>query len=271
MRAGLDSSGYLMPGMADWGMDPPALFFALSVMFIASYVQAVAGFAMGMILIAVLGGVRIVDFPTLAAVVSLLSMLNSGIALLGDVKNVDRRIWFWLGVGQLPGICLGVWLITALYQQQVLLLELCLGLFITLGGLSMMLRPEPQAEPSRSPQTFVVGFLGGTLGGMFAASGPIIGWFGYRQPLPVGTIRATLLASFLFTTSTRTVVVGVQGGLGETVLALAAMGIPLVVLGAWLGRAFPPLLSETALRRGAFVLLILMGCWICFSVLMRAL
>ncbi|HBK17026.1 MAG TPA: hypothetical protein DDZ38_00200, partial [Gammaproteobacteria bacterium] len=53
--------------------------------------------------------------------------------------------------------------------------------------------PNPRGGRSRSPQTFVVGFLGGTLGGMFAASGPIIGWFGYRQPLPVGAIRATLL------------------------------------------------------------------------------
>jgi uncharacterized membrane protein YfcA len=97
---------------------------------------------------------------------------------------------------------------------------------------------------------------------MFSASGPIMGWFNYRQPLPLAVIRATLLCSFALTTSTRTVVVGVQGGLTSEVLWLSAVAVPLVVLGTWLGREMPPPVSEETIKQGAFALLLVIGVWI---------
>jgi uncharacterized membrane protein YfcA len=41
----------------------------------------------------------------------------------------------------------------------------------------------------------------------------------------------------------------------------------MVILGAWLGRRFPPAVSEQALKRGVFALLLVMGIWICASAL----
>ena len=131
----------------------------------------------------------------------------------------------------------------------------------------MAIRPRPLVEVSGGFFAWTCGLLGGLLGGMFSASGPVLGWFGYSQPLALNVIRATLLSSFFMTTSTRTVLVGFQGGLTETVLTYAALGIPAVILGAWLGKTFPPLLREDKLKRGAFFILLLMGIWICFSAL----
>ena len=48
-------------------MEAHALAMFLLTVFVGSYVQAVAGFAMGMIIVAVIGGLRIMDVPTLAA------------------------------------------------------------------------------------------------------------------------------------------------------------------------------------------------------------
>ena len=79
------------------------------------------------------------------------------------------------------------------------------------------------------------GVAGGLVGGLFSASGPIMGWFNYRQPLVVSAIRATLLCGFVLTTSMRTLVVGIQGGLTAEVWLLTALGLPLVVLGTWIG------------------------------------
>ena len=42
----------------------------------------------------------------------------------------------------------------------------------------------------------------------------------------------------------------------------AAVGLPLVVLGTWLGRAFPPPVEDTTIKRLAFGLLLAMGVWI---------
>tara|TARA_E500000178_G_scaffold171835_1_gene171177 strand:- start:372 stop:737 length:366 start_codon:yes stop_codon:yes gene_type:complete len=112
-----------------------------------------------------------------------------------------------------------------------------------------------------------MGTVGGLLGGLFSASGPLLGWFAYSQPLSVAIIRATLLGYFVLATSARTVIVFFEGSLTNTVLLYAALGAPVVVLGAWLGRRFPPLVSEAALKRGVFVGLLLMGIWICATAL----
>ena len=89
-----------------------------------------------------------------------------------------------------------------------------------------------------------------------------MGWFNYRQPLPLARIRATLLCVFALSTSTRTVVVGAQGGLTQDVWLLALFALPLVVLGTWAGREMPPPVTETTLKRLAFGLLLLLGVWI---------
>jgi uncharacterized membrane protein YfcA len=114
-----------------------------------------------------------------------------------------------------------------------------------------------------------MGVVGGVLGGLFSASGPLLGWFAYSQPLSVAVIRATLLSYFFLTTSARTVIVFFDGSLTTSVLLYAGLGAPVVVLGAWLGRRFPPVVSEQTMKRGVFMLLLLMGIWICISALSK--
>jgi uncharacterized membrane protein YfcA len=234
----------------------------LAGVLLGSYVQSVTGFAMAMILIAVASGSQTVEIPVAAAVVSLLSLANVVLALRGHLQQVERRLFVWLALGQLPAIWVGVALLDVMHGDARWLLELALGLFIVLGSLSMMIRPEPKEDLSRPWACVGAGIAGGLVGGLFSASGPIMGWFNYRQPLAVRAIRATLLSGFVLTTSTRTVVVGIQGGLTTEVWLLTAMGLPLVVLGTWAGRRFRPPLSETGMKRLAFGVLLSMGVWI---------
>jgi uncharacterized membrane protein YfcA len=234
----------------------------LGAVFVGSYVQSVSGFAMGLIVIAVVGASGIISLPVLTAAASLITVVNVAVALKGHTQHINKRIFIWLAAGQLPAIGVGVWILTWLDRDAQNVLELLLGLFITLGSLSMMLKPRPLAAPSANWACLTAGLAGGVVGGMFSASGPIMGWFNYRQPLPLAVIRATLLCSFALTTSTRTIVVGVQGGLTSEVLWLSAVAVPLVVLGTWLGREMPPPVSEETIKQGAFALLLVIGVWI---------
>jgi uncharacterized membrane protein YfcA len=235
--------------------------FLASVLF-ASYVQSVTGFAMAMILIAVVSTSQAVEITVAAAVVSLLALVNVTLALRGQLHHIEGRLFIWLAVGQVPGVLLGVGLLEVLHTDVRWLLELALGTFIVMGSLFMMVRPEPRTSVSPPWGCVSAGLAGGLVGGLFAASGPIFGWFNYRQPLAVNAIRATLLSGFALTTSTRTLVVGLQGGLTAEVWLLAGMALPLVVLGTWVGRRFHPPLSETGMKRLAFGVLLLMGGWI---------
>jgi uncharacterized membrane protein YfcA len=241
----------------------------LGAVLVGSYVQAVTGFAMGMIVIAVAGASGAVPLPVLTAAASLITMVNVALALVGHTAAIDRRIFGWLAMGQVPAIVAGVWLLTRLDRDARTLLELLLGGFITVGCLSLMIRPRRLDRPSPAWACLGAGMAGGIVGGLFSASGPVMGWFNYRQPLPLAVIRATLLCSFALTTSTRTLVVGVQGGLTADVLWLSGIAVPLVVVGTWLGRELPPPVSERVLRQMAFGLLLLMGVWIIVKALLR--
>ena len=234
----------------------------LLIVFLGSYIQSVAGFAMGMIIVAVVGGMRFMELPTLAAVVSLLTILNVVLALRGQLRMIQRRVFVWLACGQIPAIFVGVQLLDWLDGNTRSTLELCLGVFITVGGLSMLLKPSPWEKVAGPVACFSTGVAGGLVGGLFSASGPVLGWFGYSQPLALATIRATLLACFALTTTTRTVVVGATGGLTGEVLWFALCGLPVVVLGTWLGRNFPPAVSEQTIKHFAYSLLLIMGSWI---------
>lgn len=243
-------------------MDGAGWLVFLGAVFVGSYVQSVTGFAMGLIVIAVVGASGVITLPVLTAAASLITMVNVAVALKGHTQHIDRRIFLWLAAGQLPAIGLGVWLLTWLDRDAESALQVLLGLFITLGSLSMMVRPAPLLRPSPNWACLTAGLAGGVVGGLFSASGPIMGWFNYRQPLPLIVIRATLLCSFALTTASRTLVVGVQGGLTAEVLWLSLVAVPLVVGATWLGRELPPPISDGAMKQSAFGLLLVLGIWI---------
>ena len=242
-------------------MDLALLIFLLLVA-CAGYVQTVAGFAMGMILIAGSSALGLYSLPVSTAVISLVSMVNIGMALHGHYPRIYRRGAIWLIAGQVPFIVVGVALLHFLDATAERTLKLLLGGFIVLGCGAMMIRPRPRPGVSGAAGFFSAGVGGGLLGGMFSASGPVIGWFVYRQPLPVAEIRATLLMAFAAATLFRTIVVGVDGGLTRDVWVLTAWSVPIVLVTTWLGRRFPPALAEEQLRRLAFTLLFAMGGWI---------
>lgn len=239
----------------------------LFTVLIGSYIQGVAGFAMGMLIIAVMSGFQLIDLYRITAVVSLLSLVNILLSLHGHYHRVQGRVLRWLMLGQLPAIVLGVMLLSRLDASESNLLHGLLGAFIFFGSLSMALRPRPRKRVSSRPACVAAGVAGGLVGGLFSASGPVLGWFSYRQPLSVSEIRATLLGCFVITTLMRTLVVGVQGGLTLPVWQFSGLGLPLVLLGTWLARQFPPPVSENAMKRSVFLLLLGMGAWILYTAL----
>ena len=227
--------------------------------FLGSYVQGITGFALGIVVMAIVAAAQVYDVAVTAAVVSFLAFVNVGVALYGHARDVDWGLWLSLSVGQLTAIGAGIWLLHQLSTNAENVLYLILGVFIVGGSASMVLRPTPRSTRSPIWSAVVAGAGGGLVGGMFAASGPVIGWFAYRQPIQVATVRATLLAGYLVTTSTRSVVVGFSGGLSEIVWQLTALGLPAVVLGTWLARRHAALFDEGNMRRVAFTTLLLLG------------
>lgn len=233
-----------------------ALMFVIAV---ASYVQTVTGFGLGMIVMGATSGFGLAPLPLVAAVVSLLTLVNSAVALPGRMHLVDwpaaRAILF----GVLPSIVAGVVLLDYLNSTASTLLQFLLGAVITYSGLVFALRPTqlPRRSPDRS--FFVCGLTSGLFGGLFGMAGPPAIFHFYRQPMELAVVRHMLLLVFAFTSSTRTVYLGATGELTKEIWILAAMAALLVALATAAGRHYPPPVSPLTMRRVAFALLLLIG------------
>ncbi|WP_027859581.1 sulfite exporter TauE/SafE family protein [Marinobacterium jannaschii] len=240
-------------------MELTLLISFLVIMALGAYVQTVTGFALGMI---VMGGVTAFDLaPVLftSVIISLMALANGLQALKGNWKELNREAVKFAFIGLVPALALGVWLLTWMSSELNQMLKILLGVTIIAGGLFIMLKPEPLKQPSGPLAFATAGAAGGFLAGMFSIAGPPLVFQFYRQPYSMKCIRLCLLAIFLCSSSFRTLMVGLQGELNLDMFIYAGICLPVVSAATWLGKKYPPPLSDKTMRRLAFTLLIIIG------------
>ncbi|WP_206052595.1 sulfite exporter TauE/SafE family protein [Neptunomonas marina] len=247
-------------------MDYTTLLIFSGIIAAATYVQTVTGFALGMIVMGAVTMLNLVPIAFTSVVISLVTLVNGLTAIKGERQALDRRRVGAVMIGIVPGLALGLYLLTFLSSTHQTLLHFALGLAIFVGGMLIMLRPEPLEQPSSQPVFMGAGLASGFLAGLFSLAGPPLVYLFYRQPFELKTIRICLLGIFLACSSVRTIMVGFQGQLTADVLIFSACCIPMVMLFTWGGKRFPPPLSSTNMRRLAFALLIGIGA----SLMLRA-
>jgi uncharacterized membrane protein YfcA len=231
----------------------------LPMMALGAYVQAVTGFAMGLV---VVGAVTVLDAASVslvAAAVSVMTLVNAGIGLHGRTHLVDRRSAIVMLSAMMPCVVVGVLLLDHMTETWATALNATLGAFILAGAVLLTLKPEPRTAPSGPGGTILVGGIGGIFTGLFATGGPPVVYHLYREPWPVATVRTTLLAVFLVSAAARVGFLGARGTLTPEILTLSTLSVPMVAAATALGRRFPPPLSDRQMRRVAFMLLMVIG------------
>lgn len=238
-------------------LEVPLAFLIIACL--AGYFQTVTGFGLGMIVMGATSGLAIAPVSTVAAVISLMTLINSLVALHGRLHHVHWPSVRAATLGILPSIVVGVLLLDYLSDTASTALSVLLGLVIFYGGCSLLLRPRPQPQIA-SPGSFVLfGSFSGLLGGLFSIAGPPLIYHCYRQPLELIRIRSMLIMLFAVTAGVRTLFLISQGRMTGEILELTAWAIPAVALATYLGRRWPPPLSARAMRRVVFMLLMLIG------------
>ena len=232
--------------------------FLLLVM-LGAYVQTIAGFAMGLL---IMGGVTILNLAPIAfsaAVVSILSLLNTMLALRYSLKHVNWKIVGYTCAGLLPGLVIGFFILGVLSDSAYIWLRRILGIVIIVAGVLLTLKPEPWDRASGGLASSLTGVAGGLIGGMFSTGGAPIAFFMYRQPSEFNVIRATLLAIFAVTTFSRTVVVAVNDELSRDILLISGIALPLVLITTLTARKISPASADATVRKMVFILLIVIG------------
>ncbi len=250
-------------------MDIETTLALLAVIAVGTYFQTVTGFGLGMIVMGMTSGFDLAPIALVAAIISLVTLTNSAVALPGKLHHIDWSAARWVLLGVMPSTVAGVLLLEYMSATAATLLQLLLGATILYSGVVFMLRPTPHSTRSSGQSFFFCGFLSGLFGGLFGMAGPPVIFHFYRQPFDLETVRNMLLLTFAFTSGTRTIFAGTQGTFTPEVWVLIGLTVPLVTLATLAGRRYPPPFAPTTMRRIAFAVLVVIGGGLIAEVLMR--
>lgn len=242
--------------------------FAIVVL-VAVYFHTVTGFGLAMIIMGLASGAGIVSVATLASVVSIVTLMNSALALRGNLHQVPWAVMGVMVLAVLPASLLGVLVLDYLSSEAADVIQVLLGLVIAYGGVSFAWRPEPLTRLSGRVSFGYYAFLGGLIGGMFGIPGPPLIFQLYRQPMSLAQIRGALIFLNAMIAGARTLFVAAQGQLYTQEIVLSAICLPLVAVATVAGKRYPPPCSPQTMRRFAFALLVVMGLALIAPVLVR--
>lgn len=230
---------------------------------VAAWIQALTGFAFGLILVGTVGLLGLIPLPEVAILSSLMVLFNGAMVLRVDWREIDRHGLGLLMLGSLPGLLIGYALLLYLATSAISALALLLGALIVFASLQMLHRPRQRTDRS-GPASFVAtGVAGGIMGGLFSTAGPPIIWQMYRQPFSHVMVRSTLVAVFFLNALVRLGLVFATTGVSMKVWVAAAGAVPMVWGGTLIAQKFPPPVPPIVLRRTAAALLLLSGLALC--------
>jgi uncharacterized membrane protein YfcA len=225
----------------------------------AAYAQTLTGFAFGLITMGGVGLTGLLSLPDAAMIVSVLTLVNATQMLLKGWRDVAWREFAFVMAASIPMLFVGYWLLEWLAGTRADLLRLVLGFVIIVSSLQLARKPEPLAKQSGEGSFLFFGSLAGLMGGMFSTAGPPLVYHFYRQPMPLATIRETLVTVFALNAVFRIALVVIAGDLPSGSNLTGLLAIPAVMGATFAARRWPPPVSSAMMRRIVFILLFLSG------------
>lgn len=225
----------------------------------ATAVQNVTGFALVLVLLGLTGVFELAPLTDAANVATVLGLANGFVALRGRVRSVNWSALRQTATGTVFGVAAGVFLLTWLSGNAVLVLRLLLGIVVIACALLVLRPAQALREPSSRGAFFATGLLSGVLGGLFSASGPPLVYQFYRQPMTLDAVRDTLVALLAVGSALRLLMVVGSGQFSVAALGLGALAVPVVLGVAWWMKRHPPPWQRATVLRMVSVLLVLTG------------
>ncbi len=229
------------------------LVYAFACVFGAAVVRGYGGFGFAMFAIVPLSLV----LPPTEIIPSIFIMdIAAGLHLLPGVwRDIHWRALAWLTLGCLVGTPIGVY---ALAHVPAAPLTLALAVFVLAVAILLAQGYAFKSLPGPAA-TFATGTASGLCGGGFGMSGPPVILFFFSSPAGAAAGRASLIAFFLITDATGLVWLRCDGLLGAASVWRAALFMPALVAGVWLGNRGFVKADVAAFRRWVLRLLMLLA------------
>ncbi|MDD9746441.1 MULTISPECIES: sulfite exporter TauE/SafE family protein [Marinovum] len=248
-------------------MDPALLSLLSLAVFGAAMLQAATGIGYGVIagpiFLVVLNGTEAIQISTLhnlAIALVLVPRLRGG---------VQKPVLGWLTVGSIAGIAVGLGLQGAVSVVALKLVAAAMVTFVafTLAADMRRVRGQAPASPPAVPEIISVGTLAGIMGGMLAMPGPLAATWMSVRAFDKASVRATILAFFVFAYGANVLSYALVSGFALPTLKLAAWLAPALALGVAAGAGVSARLSEALFRKvllgvlTATVAMLLLSLW----------
>lgn len=167
--------------------------YVLLVVFFATIIRSTFGFGEALVAVPLLALMLPVRIAAPLAV--LLSITIAAVVIVQDWRKVHAGSAGWLLASTLPGIPLGILLLTSVHQHAV---KAALALIIVLfSGCFLLGKSPPQLREDSRKWLLSCGFFAGVLGGAYGMNGPPLVIYGAMRRWSPQHFRATLQAYFL--------------------------------------------------------------------------
>ncbi|MBV9260737.1 MAG: sulfite exporter TauE/SafE family protein, partial [Pseudolabrys sp.] len=171
-------------------------------------------------------------------------------------KSLNRRHVMPVIIGSIPGVPVGVWLLSYADPSH---LRLGVGLLLIAYGLNGLLRPRLRVVPANTPFEIVLGFFNGILGGMTGLSGVFVTiWAsmrGWSKDTQRSVYQPVLVASAVLTGTS----LAIGGAITPPVVTLFLYGLPVMGAGMLVGMKLYGHLDDAGFRKVILVLLLISG------------
>jgi hypothetical protein len=232
-------------------------FYAV-VLLSAFAVRSAAGFGAGLIAIPMLA--FILPVSTAVSVATILTTLTSIQQVSREWRQIAWRQFILVFSYSLVGIGLGLYFIKLLDED---LMRHCLGVFMILYSLhAVWAGGRVHFLPHRwhGAVGAGVGIVGGLCSALFGAgAGPIYVVYFDILRLDKAAFRATMSAVVVLGGAARIAGYESAGFYGSSTLGLLAVGLPVVVLGSWLGDKVVYRLSARSFSRLVAAIMLISG------------
>ena len=225
----------------------------LVVVFVAALVQGMVGFGGALIAMPLLTG--LLGIKVAAPAFALAGMVNGTLNTLRWREHVTIRDVIPITIPALLSIPIGVWLLTRVDAETVT--RVLGAVLIAYAVYGLVGRTLPVLV--HRGWAVVVGVASGILSGAFNTGGPPVVAYADAQRWAPDRFRGNLQLYFLVTGLLVVISHIVAGNYARDVLQVAAITLPALLLGRWVGVRLVDVLSPVAFRRAVMVLLLLLG------------
>jgi uncharacterized membrane protein YfcA len=236
----------------------PELLFAAVVLVVAYAVRSSAGFGGQVVAVPLLA--LVLPLPVMVSAVVVLTVLASFPHWARDWRHIDWREIARLLPYTLIGIFAGLYL---LQEVDIRVLTRAFGAFVLLYAcfaLATAARPVRIPPRGLALARVVLSALAGFAGAAFgAAAGPLYAMYFGSMRIKKDAFRITITTILTIQAFLRITGYARLGFYDQEVFLLIAAGVPLVLLGSWLGTWMAGRLDEYRFNLGVAVLLLASG------------